>query len=345
MKHILAILALGALSTQAAFVQFELSPPGTSPGVGLSPSNEVPPAATSTGSGDVLLENGLIFDTATSNLFLAVGFGSSAGFTDLTAPATIMHLHGPAPVGSNAPILVDLGPFYFPATNPALGGIIFGVVPIPGASISNLLNGFVYLNVHTTNYPGGEIRGQLIATTNSTPVVVCPPATNIQCGASNVISAGIADADFETLTVIWSVNGTAIQSNSVPGSPQHLPYPPVLLTNSLPLGTNLVVLTVLDARTNFAQCATIITVTDTNPPVITSVTATPNTLWPPNHKLVDVTVHAVVTDTCGPTTWRITNVTGGAPSDAVITGPHTVPTPPKTAMIGVLNDRSRSNAW
>ncbi len=43
-----------------------------------------------------------------------------------------------------------------------------------------------------------------------------------------------------------------------------------------------------------------VTVFDTTPPVIQSLTATPDSLWPPNHKLVEVALDVVATDTCDP---------------------------------------------
>jgi hypothetical protein len=39
---------------------------------------------------------------------------------------------------------------------------------------------------------------------------------------------------------------------------------------------------------------------DVTAPTITSVTATPNSLWPPNHKWINVTVSATATDACSP---------------------------------------------
>jgi hypothetical protein len=41
-------------------------------------------------------------------------------------------------------------------------------------------------------------------------------------------------------------------------------------------------------------------VKDTTPPVITSLTASPNILWPPNHKMIPVSIDAVVQDNCDP---------------------------------------------
>jgi hypothetical protein len=63
-------------------------------------------------------------------------------------------------------------------------------------------------------------------------------------------------------------------------------------------------------------------------PVITSVSASPGTLWPPNKKLVPVTVSAAVTSPAeGPATWEITGVTCNEPitdADYRITDAHTV---------------------
>ncbi len=51
-----------------------------------------------------------------------------------------------------------------------------------------------------------------------------------------------------------------------------------------------------DAHGNVAAGAFTVTVVDTTPPVITSVTVTPSSIWPPNQKLVNVTVSATATD-------------------------------------------------
>ena len=126
----------------------QLSPPGTDVAVGLSPSNQVPPAATSTGSGGEI-SAGIIFDTDTSTMQLAVGYGSAAGFSNLTGAATMMDIHGPAGPGSNAAVLVSLVPYSFPAANPAIGGVIFGNILWPTNETSNLLAGVTYVNIHT----------------------------------------------------------------------------------------------------------------------------------------------------------------------------------------------------
>src|SRR5262245_1216807 len=125
-KLIVPILLLtGAVAIKAAIIPFDLSPPGTDTAVGLSPSNEVNTVVGSTGSGNEIL-GGIPFDTTTRMLSVAVGYGSAAGFTDLTGAATAMHIHGPAGAGTNAGVLISLLSLHLPAADPTKGGIIFG---------------------------------------------------------------------------------------------------------------------------------------------------------------------------------------------------------------------------
>src|SRR5262249_54363668 len=90
-----------------------------------------------------------------------------------------------------------------------------------------------------------------------------------------------------------------------------------------------------DASNNSGTCGSTLTVVDTTPPVISSVSATPNLLWPPNHKMVHVAVGVVVADVCDPTaSCHITGVTSNEPINGggygntdpvwVVSGPLTV---------------------
>jgi hypothetical protein len=295
-----------------------LSPPGTDKAVGLNWANEVPAVLNSTGSGNEI-GNGILFDTSTLVLSLSVGYGSAFGFTDLTGPATAMHIHGPAPTNVPAPVLISLVPNHTPATNPATGGFIGGTVTYTADQAVFLLAGSNYINIHTATNTPGEIRGQLVAV-NTFPTVTCPAASTNECDGSggrlvNLI-AQVDDADGDGLTVTWSVDGASIQTNTVPAG-----APPTSTTVSLvaflTLGQHSVVVSVADSEGGSASCTTTATVVDTTPPVITSASATPNTLWPPNHKMINVALSVTATDLCSSATCRIKNVTSNEP----ITGP------------------------
>ena len=75
-------------------------------------------------------------------------------YSGLTGPATMAHFHGPAMPGSNAGVVV---PFPSPASP------IEGQATLTPAQSADLLAGKWYVNVHTAQHPGGEIRGQVLA--------------------------------------------------------------------------------------------------------------------------------------------------------------------------------------
>ncbi len=57
-----------------------------------------------------------------------------------------------------------------------------------------------------------------------------------------------------------------------------------------------------------AQCSP-----DKMAPVIASVSATPNTLGAPNHKMTPVSITAQVTDNCTAVTWSVTSIASNEP--------------------------------
>jgi hypothetical protein len=81
-----------------------------------------------------------------------------------------------------------------------------------------------------------------------------------------------------------------------------------------PIGTTRVVATAADSSGNEATKSFFVTVKDTTAPVIQSLTASPNTLWPPNHKMVPVLLTAQVNDVADPApTTLIVSVTSNEP--------------------------------
>jgi hypothetical protein len=62
------------------------------------------------------------------------------------------------------------------------------------------------------------------------------------------------------------------------------------------LGTTSVTVSATDTAGNIATGAFTITVRDTTAPLICSLSASPDSIWPPNHKMIPVTLTALVTD-------------------------------------------------
>ena len=82
-------------------------------------------------------------------------FSWDISWSGLTGTETVMHFHGPALPTQNAGVQVDFGAISGTAS-PSIGSTI-----ISGAQSADLLAGLWYINIHTTVFPGGEIRGQV----------------------------------------------------------------------------------------------------------------------------------------------------------------------------------------
>jgi hypothetical protein len=127
-------LAFTALPAAAATQHFHAN---------MLAASEVPPTGTK-GKGTV----DATLDTATGKLDYTVKW------TGLSGPATMAHFHGPAPVGKNAGVEINLGES---PTSP-----LHGSATLTPAQASDLQAGQLYVNVHTAAHKGGEIRGQLL---------------------------------------------------------------------------------------------------------------------------------------------------------------------------------------
>jgi photosystem II stability/assembly factor-like uncharacterized protein len=68
--------------------------------------------------------------------------------------------------------------------------------------------------------------------------------------------------------------------------------------STFPVGTTTVTLTDTKLDGSTVTCTFTVTVNDTEFPVVSQPTTSPNILWPPNHQMVDVTVNYTATDNC-----------------------------------------------
>ena len=124
-----AMFALPALAEEMKYTA-ELS------GASEVPANE----SAATGSADVTV------DTEAKTVSWTVSV------QDLTGEPTAAHIHGPAGEDENAPPVIDMS-----------DSIMEGSADITDEQIGELQDGQYYVNVHTEEYPDGEIRGQLAA--------------------------------------------------------------------------------------------------------------------------------------------------------------------------------------
>jgi uncharacterized repeat protein (TIGR01451 family) len=105
----------------------------------------------------------------------------SLNFSGLTSPETDAHIHGPA-----APGVVGVILFPLPA-----GNVSDFVISLTPTDVANLKNGQLYVNVHTTNFPNGEIRGQFGSSSS---------ASSLQFSAANYMVSESAGRATVTVT-------------------------------------------------------------------------------------------------------------------------------------------------
>lgn len=89
--------------------------------------------------------------------------------TAFTTAETAAHIHGFAAPGVSAGVKINL----------PLGAHKAGVLAYPNADEGNYIAGLSYVNVHTTAFGGGEIRGQVLPGC-SNPGTFCTAKTNSQ---------------------------------------------------------------------------------------------------------------------------------------------------------------------
>ncbi len=156
----------------------------------------------STATGEALVS----YDDVTSQLTWTVNWKGLAG------TPTDAHFHGPAAQGNDAGVQVGIGV----ASNP-----VSGSATITSTQAADLLGGLWYVNIHTTSFGSGEIRGQVLpALTNYWPLDDAggTSATNLVPGAPAATLNGnvqwLADPDRGSVLSFDGVDGTYVNATT-----------------------------------------------------------------------------------------------------------------------------------
>jgi hypothetical protein len=112
--------------------------------VKLNGAQEVPPVSPA-GTGEATVT----YDDVTGAVSV------SGTYTGMTSNTNLAHIHGLAPPGMNAGIIVNLTP------TGGTSGSFSGSGTLTPAQVTGMLNGNTYLNLHTAVNGSGEARGQI----------------------------------------------------------------------------------------------------------------------------------------------------------------------------------------
>jgi hypothetical protein len=197
--------------------------------------------------------------------------------------------------------------------------LVSGNVPVSFSQASGTVFplGTTTVTVSATDAAGNSVSGTFTVTVRDTtpPVLTLPANLVLEAtspnGAVATFSATAYDIVSGSLTVSLSpISGT-----------------------TFPLGTTTVNASAQDTAGNVTTGSFTVTVRDTTAPTISSVTATPNTLGPVNHKMIPVTVMPTVQDAADTAPHsRIISVTSNEP----INGPGDGNTSPDFEITGDL---------
>ena len=145
----------------------------------LTGGQEVPPNnSAATGTATLLLSS----DENEAQLAL--------NFQGLSSAQTDSHIHGPAPAGTAGAVL-------FPIPSGQLSDFRISMTP---QQVQDLKNSLLYINVHSTNFPAGEIRGQFGSPAS---------ASSVQFGAATYLTGESAGRASVTVTRLGNTSGTA----------------------------------------------------------------------------------------------------------------------------------------
>jgi uncharacterized repeat protein (TIGR01451 family) len=173
----------------------------------LTGSQETPPNnSTATGRASLLLSP----DEKTARVSLVFS-GLSSGQTDA-------HIHGPAVPGVSAPPIFPL----------PLGQISDFSITLTPSQVQDLKNGLFYVNVHSSNFPAGEIRGQFASSLSAVSMQFSATNYVVNENAGNVVvSVTRSGNTTQASTINYATsNGSATQPSDYASASGSLQFAP-----------------------------------------------------------------------------------------------------------------------
>ncbi|MCA1578725.1 MAG: PQQ-dependent sugar dehydrogenase [Acidobacteria bacterium] len=122
-------------------------------------------------------------------------------FNGLSSAQTDAHIHGSAPPGVSALPIVPL----------PLGQLNDVAVTLTASQVQDLRNGLLYVNVHSSNFPVGEIRGQFLSSLSAMSVQFNATSYIVNENAGNVLVGVTRSGNLtNTVTINYTTsNGSA----------------------------------------------------------------------------------------------------------------------------------------
>jgi hypothetical protein len=175
-----ALIALGSSSVRSQIIEFRAT---------IDAAQETT-GSTSPATGTAMM----IYDVATNRFDLTVTINN------LTNTIAASHIHEAA-VGVAGPVVTGLGAEAVYIRNGTTVTLSFVDIPYGGTPLTLLRNG-AYFNVHSAQFPGGEVRGQLIAQPKHLVAILTPQQAS---ASSTATSYGAAMITYDPGTnKIWT---------------------------------------------------------------------------------------------------------------------------------------------
>ncbi len=188
------------------------------------------------------------------------------------------------------------------------GGSATGATPTALFPIGNTT---VTLTVTDAQYNATDTVNIIVQEDKTPPVVDAGPDVTVEqesyAGTQVTLNGTATNTVSTRFNFTWSENGIVLKAEANVTN--------TTLIYTFNLGTHIVTLNATDEAGNTGSDNVTVTVVDTTPPEI-MVSVTPDSLWPPNHKYVQVEANVTAQDTCDPSpTITFISITSNEPDN------------------------------